>query len=88
MLNQPVTQTHFIEQLAAKIKASGLAMPAILLLEAHKPLAFLASQMLLIAQPSLNTFISPNFTHNLTTLLAEDDQLEQLIATLEEAITN
>jgi len=78
-----MTQTLFIEQLAEKISATGLVMPAVLLLESHKPLAFLASQMLLIAQPTLNLFISPTFTHNLTHLLAEDEQLEQLITTLE-----
>jgi len=78
-----MTHNLFIEQLAEKITTSGLTMPAVLLLEAHKPLAFLVSQMLLVAQPSLNLFISPTFTQNLTNLLAEDEQLEQLITTLE-----
>ncbi len=78
-----MSQTPFIEQLAEKINQTGLTMPAVLLLEAHKPIAFLASQLLLVAQPSLNLFISPTLTQELTHLLAEEAQLEQLITTLE-----
>jgi hypothetical protein len=53
-------------------------------LEAHKPLAFLGSQCLLVAQPTLNLFISPPFTQNLVDLLADPEQVEQLIAHLEQ----
>jgi hypothetical protein len=78
-----MSQNLFIEQLAEKINRMGLTMPTVLLLEAHKPIAFLVSQLLLIAQPSLNFFISPTLTQNLTHLLAEETELEQLITTLE-----
>lgn len=79
-----VKQNLFVEQVAQKIFDIGLATPAILLLEAHKPLAFLASQLLLIAQPTLNLFFSPPTTENYINLLAEEAQLEQLISRLEQ----
>jgi hypothetical protein len=79
-----VEQLTFVEKVAHKLTGLGLAAPAILLLEAHKPLAFIGSQFLLVAQPTLNLFVSPNFTQGLVDLLADPIQLEQLIAQLEQ----
>ncbi len=73
----------FIENVANKITCLGLTAPAILLLEAHKPLAFLGSQLLLVAQPTLDVFLPTHLTHNTINLLATPDELEQLIITLE-----
>lgn len=77
-------QVTFVGKIAQKLTQLGLAAPAVLLLEAHKPLAFMGSQCLLVAQPTLNLFISPHFTQNLVDLLADPVQLEQLIAYLEQ----
>lgn len=77
-------QVTFVGKVAQKLTQLGLAAPAVLLLEAHKPLAFLGSQCLLVAQPTLNLFISPPFTQNLVDLLADPEGLEQLIAHLEQ----
>jgi hypothetical protein len=76
-------QNTFIESVADKITALGLTGPAILLLEANKPLAFISSQLLLVAQPTLDIFLSRNFTQNVVDLLADSEQLEQLITHLE-----
>lgn len=73
----------FIEKIANRISDLGLTTPAILLLEAHKPVAFVGSQLLLIAQPTLDLFLPPNFTQNTIELLADPEQLEQLICRLE-----
>ncbi|MCB0154672.1 MAG: hypothetical protein KDF65_07735 [Anaerolineae bacterium] len=73
----------FVDQVAAKIQALGLTTLAILLLEAHKPLAFIGSQLLLIAQPTIDLFIPSQFTQNSIDLLADADQLEYLLARLE-----
>jgi len=54
-----------------------------LLLEAHKPVAFIGSQFLLVTQPVLDIFLPQNFIRNTSDLLADSDQVEQLIATLE-----
>ena len=78
-----MNQNTFIEKVADKISELGLAGPAILLLEANKPLAFIGSQLLLVAQPTLNLFLSPSFTQNTIVLLADSRQLEQLINGLE-----
>ena len=77
-------QVAFVEKIAQKLSRMGLAMPAVLLLEAHKPLAFISSQFLLVAQPTLNLFISPDFTQGMVDLLADPSQLEQLISQLEQ----
>lgn len=73
----------FIEKIANRISDLGLTTPAILLLEAHKPLAFIGSQLLLVAQPTLDFFIPQTFTRNTIDLLAEPEQLELLIGKLE-----
>jgi len=78
----------FIEQVAHKIDEVGLINPAILLLEAHKPWAFLGSQLLLVTQPMLDMLMPKNLIHNLANLLAEDAQVEQLITLLEYKATN
>lgn len=76
-------KSAFINQLALKIQNLGLTTPAIFFLENHKPLAFIASQLLLIAQPTFNLFISPTLTQNSINLLTDADQLEELIHNLE-----
>lgn|GEM_PF-1493422 len=80
-------QLTFVEKVAQKLTHLGLAGPAILLLEAHKPLAFIGSQFLLVAQPSLNFFVSPPLTQNLIDLLADPTQLDQLIVRLGQTST-
>lgn len=73
----------FLKKLSQKITDLGLAQPAVLLLEAHKPLAFLGSQLLLVAQPTLDLFLPHKFTHHTVNLLSDTKQLEQLIARLQ-----
>ncbi|MDM8528813.1 hypothetical protein QUF58_11480 [Anaerolineales bacterium HSG24] len=80
-------QDPFINQIANKIADLGLTTPAILLLTAHKPWAFIGSQCLLVAQPTLNIVMPPQTIQNLVNLLAEDSRLEQLIASLESRAT-
>ncbi len=75
--------TVFTEKAANKIIDLGLTAPAILLLEAHKPLAFIWSQLLLVAQPTLDIFLPQNLIRNTADLLANPYQLEQLITKLE-----
>ncbi len=77
-------QLTFVEKVAQKLTHLGLVGPAVLLLEVHKPLAFIGSQFLLVAQPSLNLFIPSPLTQNLVDLLADPAQMEQLIARLEQ----
>jgi hypothetical protein len=76
-------QDTFIESIVDKIASLGFTRPAILFLEANKPLAFIGSQLLLVAQPTLDIFFSKSFSQNVVDLLADSSQLEQLITNLE-----
>ena len=78
---------NFVQKVADKITDLGLAGPAILLLEANKPLAFLGSQLFLVAQPTLNIFVPAHLTQHTINLLTDPAQLEQLIQTLETGST-
>jgi hypothetical protein len=80
-----MTQPTFIDQVANQITRIGLSSPAILMLEAHKPLAFVGSQVLLVAQPTLDIFLPPKLTHNIYDLLTDQAQVEQLITRLEQS---
>jgi len=82
-----VKQTHFVQNVTNKIDELGLTAPAILLLEAHKPLSFITSQLLLVAQPLLDVFLPQNLTRNLADLFANSNQVERLITNLELNIT-
>jgi hypothetical protein len=76
-------QAQFIETATNKINELGLTGPAIVLLEAHKPLAFISSQLLLVAQPTLDILFPRHYTRNLADLFADSAQVEQLIVSLE-----
>ncbi len=82
----PTSCDSSIDELAHQITAIGLGMPAILLLEAHKPLAFLMSQLILIAQPSITLFLSDATVERYAAIFGDDRQVEQLIVTLEQHI--
>ena len=71
-----------IERIAALVVRWGLAMPAVAFLEANKPLSFVSSQVLLLLQPMLDTFIARDLTTDLAGLLADRERLEKLVARL------
>ncbi len=83
-----MNQNNFIKKVADKITDLGLVGPAILLLEINKPLAFFGSQLLLVAQPTLDIFLPQSLTQNSINLLSNSAQLEQLITTLETKTTS
>lgn len=76
-------QTGFIDKIANKIADLGLIAPAIFLLEANKPLAFIGSQLLLVAEPTVDILWPDSVTRNMADLLADPDQVDRLIASLE-----
>lgn len=81
-----MNQTDFIQRVANRITELGLTTPAILLLEVNKPLAFIGSQFLLMAQPSLDIFLPDHFTRDMVDLLADPAQLDRLISKLETGV--
>ena len=77
------TFPDYIQKWADKIKQCRLAQPALLLLEAHKPLAFVAGQFIIVGQPLLNLFLPLTFTQNTVNLLSHPAYVEQLMKELE-----
>ena len=72
-----------IERVSAQLVAWNLREPAIALLEMHAPLAFLGSQMLLVAQPLLGIFTGDAMAQDLALLLEDPQNIERLVAHLE-----
>lgn len=68
---------ELIAGLASKLRERGLAEPALLLLESHRPLSFLASQFLIFSSP----FLGPGITRY-ASLLEDRSSLERLILEL------
>ena len=83
----PLTEeqkNEVIESLAKKIAGRRLEMPAVLFLDMHKPLSFIASQSLLVAMPFLAPVFGAQGIADLSKLLAERDNVEALITRIEE----
>lgn len=73
----------FIPSWAGKIKQWGLGTPAILFLEANKPLSFIFSQWLLVSRPMANLFFPSHLTDNAVSLFSNRNYLDYLIKELE-----
>lgn len=76
-----------IEKWARKIVGKGLETPAILFLEMHKPLTFLASQGLLVGMPFLAPFLGVDVVHKYSKLLERRENVELLIRRVEELVS-
>ena len=74
-----------IDRLVRWIRRRGLSAPAILALEAGKPLAILGAQALLFCQPMLGA-LGPafgGFDERIAGLLEEPEAVERILARLE-----
>jgi hypothetical protein len=71
-----------IERVAVQLEAAGMSAPAIAVLEANRPLAFVGSQMLLVAQPFLSPFAS--LLDGWIDILEDRSSVERLIVRLEQ----
>ncbi len=74
---------QILNRFARRIADLGLTAPAILFLEAYKPLSFLGAQMLWFAQPFLSLAFDSADLRDFTLLVQEDAGTEALIARLE-----
>ncbi len=85
---------RMIERLAEWIEAKGLRSPAILFLEANKPLTLIGSQVLLFLQPLLG-FIGPTLgwfdddriLAEFATLLEDPASIDRILERLERRTT-
>jgi len=72
-----------IEQLAQWLNRWRLGIPGIALLEAHKPLSFVASQTLLAAEPLVTMLFGRVSIREYAALLEDADNVERVIQRLE-----
>lgn len=86
-INTPLTDTQrdaIIDSISQKIIGRRLEAPAVLFLEMHKPLSFLASQSLLVAMPFIGHLLGPDKISDLSKLLKDRNNVERLISRIEE----
>ena len=74
---------EMIEALACRVEALGLTTPAVLMLEAHRPLSFLGSQAIFVLQPLLSFALESQTSREYAELLEDRDNVERLIRRLE-----
>jgi hypothetical protein len=80
----PEETQELIDSLARQIAGRRLEAPAILLLEIHKPLSFIASQGLACALPVLGPIVGPERVARVSRLLRERGNIDLLVARIEE----
>ena len=73
-----------IEKVSEAVVKRGLQTPAILFLEVHKPLSFIASQGLIVTSPLTAPFIGLDNVQSISRLIADRNNIEALIARIED----
>jgi len=74
---------EFVGSIVMALRRWGMVMPAILLLEAHKPFSFVMSQALLVAEPILGFVVGSNRSRQFAALLENGEDVEFLLQRLE-----
>jgi hypothetical protein len=76
-------QNAFLDQAVAFICRNRLRLPALVVLDAGRPLTFLGGQLLWLLQPALSLFVSSTTIRQTAHLLEEPDALTALVNRLE-----
>lgn len=74
---------QLLDRLTQHIDRWGLTLPALLFLQATRPLSFIASQGLLLCQPVLSFFYDTPRIADYADLLADRANIDRLVARLE-----
>ncbi len=82
-LGEQETQ-EVIEEAASTIAKHRLEVPAVLFLEMHKPLSFVAGQAMVVAMPFLGPLFGPQKMARFTRFLQVRENVERLIQRIEE----
>lgn len=72
-----------IEKAALEIEKRKLEVPAVLMLESHKPLAFVGSQTAIAFAPFLAPFVGFDFINNYSRLFSKRENVEKLLVRIE-----
>ena len=71
-----------VDKLASALERRGLATPAAFFLELNRPLSFVGSQLLLLAQPFLSPFVDDQVTEDCAALFHDRTGLDMLVERL------
>lgn len=85
--NAPLSESEreeLLEKIANGIVKRGMSVPAVLFLEMHKPLSFLAGQGLIVASPFVAPLVGYENLRAGTRLLADRENIERLIRRIED----
>jgi hypothetical protein len=80
----PEDEDAFIERIANHVVRRRLEAPAVLFLEMHRPISFIASQGLFFCAPFLGLFVSPEGIERFARLLDTPQGVDRLIERIEE----
>lgn len=80
----PEERDKLITELAQKVVGKRMETPAIMFLEMHKPVTFLASQSMLVASPFLVPLLGAEGVRKYSRLFGSVDNVELLIERIEE----
>ncbi len=80
----PEERDKLVDELAQKIVDRRMETPAIMFLEMHKPVTFLASQSILVASPFLVPLFGAEGVQRYAKLFSSVDNVELLIERIEE----
>lgn len=80
----PEERDRLIGELASRVVQRGMVAPAVLFLEMHKPLAFIAGQSMLVASPFLSPIIGLANVRKYSCLFGSRENVELLIQRIEE----
>ena len=81
---EPGERDILIEELAQKVVDRKLETPVIMFLEMHKPISFLASQAMIVAEPVLVPLFGPEGVQKYRKLFNSPENVELLIERIED----
>jgi hypothetical protein len=83
MTNRGLDNEEFVVQVADALCTRGLRLPALVGLEAGRPLSLIGGQVLWLLQPLLGLVVSRDMIGHAAQLLEEPEALDELIGQLE-----
>ena len=79
---------RILARCAEKVVKAGMAAPAILCVEMHKPLSFLAGQAVLVGTPLFGALFGPDNMMKLSQILSDRSNAERFIKKIEELVSS
>jgi hypothetical protein len=86
-LGEPLSEEEtqkFVDDVATAVVKRRLETPAVLFLEMHKPISYIASQGLIVAMPFLGPIIGMDRMAKFSRFLQTRDNVERLIQRIED----